>query len=257
MRIFSRTEPLIGVEEFKKRYLFGVDLRDADGNDLSDDVIAAFINVSIDYIEMELNCPIQPIDMVESVDYKYPEYRQYCYIQVPTYPIVTGSVKSVRLNFSDQIGVDFPPEWFRVYETTGQIQLMPNVNTLSSVLIRSAGILLPRVIASSYAPKLLKIEYKAGLADEEGKVPPLINQAIGLYSALYILQFLGDIGPGGGAGISSQSLSLDGLSQSITTALSATNNLFGATILNYKSQLDKVVMPTLRKKFKRINLSFI
>ena len=256
-RTFSKTEPLIDVAKFKALFLFGVDFRDANGNLLPDTTIESFINIAIDFIEMSLNCPIMPTDMEESVDYIFQNYRQFIYIQVPIYPIVHGSVSAVRLNFSDNIGIDFPKDWFKTYETSGQIQLLPTVSALTHVLIAQAGQLLPRAISSNYAPQLLKITYKAGIADEDGKVPPLINQAIGLYSVIYILQMMGDIGPGGGAGISSQSLSIDGLNQAITTALSATNNLYGASVINYKNQLDKVVLPLLKRKYKRIKLEMI
>ena len=256
-RIYSRFEPIMDIARFKNNYLFGVDLRDADGNTMDDSIIDGYLNAAIDYLEQELRCTIEPRDEVHYADYYYQRYRKFNYIQLPLYPIVKNSVVGVRLHFDEDIGIDFPQEWFKVYETSGQIQLLPTVSTLSHVLIAQAGQLIPRAITSQYGPQLLKITYKAGIADENGKVPPLINQAIGLYASIYLLQMLGDIGPGGSPGISSQSLSLDGMNQAITTALSATNNLYGATIINYKNQLDKTVMKVLKRTYKRIGLEYI
>lgn len=256
-RIFSKNEPLICAQKFKEMYLFGVSLKDNDGNILPDSTVESFINIAIDYVEFTLNCPIFPTDMEEAVDYQFQNYRQFVYIQVPIYPIVKDSVTLVRLNFADNIGINFPPEWYKTYEVSGQIQLLPSVAALTHVMIAQAGQLLPRAITSSYAPQLLKVVYKAGLADIEGKVPPLVNQAVGLYAALYLLQMLGDISPNGTPGINSKSLSIDGMSQATSSNLSVTNNIYGATFMNYKNQLDKIILPALKRKFKRLNLEMI
>jgi len=255
-KIFEK-EPLLDVQRFKDRFLFGVDLRNSKGEELSDDILVQFLIVALDYVQMELNVPFLPREDVYFADYDFAQYRNFVFVQLPVYPIVQGSVTAVRLHFTDTIGIDFPEDWFRVYATSGQIQLLPNVSTLSSVLISQSGQLLPRAIHSTKAPQLLRITYTAGIADLNDCVPPTINQAIGLMAAISLLQMLGDIGPGGGAGISSQSLSIDSMSQTINTAISATNNLYGATIEAWRKQLNNMVMKTLKKKYKRLHLEFI
>jgi len=257
LKRYSRTEPLLTVKKFKQQYLFGVDLRDSQGKIISDEVIGDFINFAIDYVEMELNVPILPKDITYDEDYDLAAYRQFNFIQLPYYPIVSGSVTKIDLRFSDTIKIEFPPEWFKIYEAAGQVSLLPNVSTLSSVLIAQAGQLLPRAIHSQKAPQLLRVKYKAGIADINDKVPPVINKAIGLSAALYLLQMIGDIGPGGSAGISSQTLSIDGMTQTINTSISATNNLYGATIEPYKKQLEKVILPLLKRRYKRLHVEFI
>jgi len=254
-KIFE-AQPILDVKRFKKLYLFGVDLTDQDGVEMSDDTLSMFLVLALDWVQMELNVPILPRDEEYFDDYDFAAYRSFAFVQLPLYPIVKNSVVEVRLHFTDSIGIDFPESWFRVYPIVGQIQLLPDVSTLSSVLIAQAGQLLPRAIHSDRAPQLLRIKYKAGIADENDCVPPTINQAIGLSAAVQLLQMLGDIGPGG-AGISSQSLSIDGMSQSISTAISATNNLFGATILQYQKLLNKSVMVALKRKYKRKSVEFI
>jgi len=255
-KTFER-ESLLDVQRFKDRFLFGVDLRNSIGEVLPDTTIEQFLIVAMDYVQMELNVPILPREDVYFADYDFAQYRNFVFVQVPVYPIVQGSVTSVRLHFTDTIGIDFPEDWFRVYATAGQIQLLPNVSTLSSVLISQAGQLLPRAIHSSKAPQLIRINYTAGIADLDDCVPPTVNQAIGLTASISLLQMVGDIGPGGGAGISSQSLSIDAMSQTINTAISATNNLYGATIEAYRKQLKDPIMKVLKKKYKRIHLEFI
>ena len=57
----------------------------------------------------------------------------------------------------------------------------------------------------------------------------------------------------GGAGVASQSLSIDGLSQSIATTSSATNAGYGARIINYERQIKDNVK-SLRDFYKGIPL---
>lgn len=265
--IFSQKEALMDVETFKGMYLFGVDLRDGNGNELPDKIIEKFISTAISYIEVSLNCPIQPKEIEQYIDYDFGSYRKYSFIQTDIYPI--RKVEEVAIAFNspnveDNIDEDrslvkitFPKSWYRVYENAGQIQLLPDVSTLSAVIIAQAGQLLPRAISGPFAPQLMKVVATCGIADDDDCVPPIINQAIGLYASIYLLQMIGDIGPGGGAGLTSQSLSLDGMSQSVATAISATNNLYGATIAKYEKMLEKNVLPLLRKKYKRISTEFI
>jgi hypothetical protein len=252
---FSQNVPLITIDQFKKQFLFGVDLRDQNGDAIADDVIAMFLSTAISFMEMQLNTPILPTRLIQKVDYDVVAYRQHSFIQVPIYPI--REVISVKLKFKQNTFINFPETWWRIYENAGQIQMLPDVSTLSAVIIAQTGQLLPRAISGNFAPQMLEVDAIVGIADEEECVPPLINQAIGLYASLYLLQMIGDIGPGGSPGITAQSLSLDGMSQSVSTAISATNNLFGATIAKYESLLTKTVLPLLRKKYKRISLEYI
>jgi len=254
---YSDAEPLLNVASFKKRFLHGVNTTDRNGNELDDEVIGQFLRVAVDYLSFELNVPIFPKDMDYFEDYDFASYRQYMFLQVPIYPIVKDSVVQVSLEFAPTVKVDFPKEWYKIYERAGQIQLLPTVSTLSAVLIQASGMLLPRAISSERAPQLLHIRYKAGLVDENDCVPPLINQVIGLIAAVYLLQMIGDIGPLGEPGISGYNLSMDNLSQNINTPISATSNIYGATITKYQTLLDKTLLPLLKRRYKRIRVEFI
>ena len=54
-----------------------------------------------------------------------------------------------------------------------------------------------------------------------------------------------------GAGIATQSISIDGLSQSVGTTSSATNSGYGARVIQFNKEL-KELMTTLRAKYKII-----
>ena len=71
---FSKREVVLDLDGFKARFLHGVDLRDADGNDIEDDAIQAILDISIDYIEHELNCPMVRKSLVYYEDYNFKNY---------------------------------------------------------------------------------------------------------------------------------------------------------------------------------------
>jgi len=59
-----------------------------------------------------------------------------------------------------------------------------------------------------------------------------------------------------GAGIAAKSLSIDGLSQSISTTSSATNSGYGARILSYQKRITKE-LKTIRSFYKGVPGVFI
>ena len=86
------------------------------------------------------------------------------------------------------------------------------------------------------------IEYCTGF----NNVPTDILNVIGQFAAIKIFHILGDLIIG--AGIASQSLSIDGLSQSIGTTSSATNAGYGARIQGYLKEL-KETLPRMQGKY--------
>lgn len=74
-------------------------------------------------------------------------------------------------------------------------------------------------------------------------IPSNILHAVGLSAALQVLDVAGDLIVG--AGIASQSTSVDGLSQSINTTSSATNSGYGARVKQYEREY-KALLSRLR-----------
>ena len=81
-------------------------------------------------------------------------------------------------------------------------------------------------------------------------VDPLIIRAISLLSAMLPLNVAGDLLLG--AGIAAQSISIDGLSQAVTSTATSTSAGYGARLMNFRKELDEVMMK-LRAKYTKIN----
>ena len=231
-------------------YLFGIPLLDEDGNELGEPIIENWIERGIAQLETELMIHIKPTAVEEVHDYYVDEYMEFCYLQLYNYPVI--SVESVKASYAGQEIIDFPADWIRTYKSTGQVQLVPTTGSLSQVLLgHGSGVLLPLITARlSHMPHLFTVNYTSGF--EEGKVPADICDVIAMKACIGILNILGDILLG--AGIASQSVSIDGMSESITTTQSAENSAYSARIRQYERQI-KVQMPNLRKRYKGLRLA--
>ena len=99
-------------------------------------------------------------------------------------------------------------------------------------------------------PDFFRISYTAGL----DPVPANIKDLVGKIASFGPLNIAGDLL--GGAGIASQSISIDGLSQTFNTTSSATNAGYGARLLNYQREIKDVV-PELRRYYKGLRLMVV
>jgi hypothetical protein len=234
----------------KNDYLFGIPLTDEDGNIMQDSVLAAWIERAIAWLETELMIKIAPTSITESHDYYLSEYVNFCYVQLYQYPVI--SVTSLKASYAGQDIMTFPSSWIRIYKESGQLQLVPTTGNLSQVLLsQGSGVLLPLITNKlSGMPHLFTVNYTAGFPS--GQVPADICDLIAMKAVIGVMNILGDILLG--AGIASQSLSIDGLSESINTTQSAENSAYSARVRQYEKQIQ-TQLPNLRAKYKGIKMT--
>jgi len=114
----------------------------------------------------------------------------------------------------------------------------------------SGGSFLPLLAQGRpFVPNMIHVEYTAGFA--AGKVPMTIRELIGKKASFGPLNIAGDLLCG--AGIASQSIGIDGLSQSFNTTSSATNAGYGARLLQYGKEI-KEQLETLKRYYRGIRL---
>lgn len=236
--ISKKSEPLVTVEKLKNTYLFGVQIKDAEGATPTDAFYQQAIDTAVSYFEHLLDISITPvINHVEYKDYNLNNYADWGYIMLSNYPV--HALKSMKMvYFRDQDGLpvtvqEIPPSWIRLSRHDGMIRLIPNTRFPSQLQISETGSFFPEILRATEIPHLWEFTYDYGFCD--GKVPTLLNQAIGLYAAIMCLIPAGHLILG--AGIGGTSISLDGLSQSIQTTQSAENSGFSATIKDYSERL--------------------
>lgn len=226
--------PLITPEDLKKTYLFGIDIIDNNGNELSDDTLQLYIDNAVSMLEHDLDISILPRREVENRDYHLNEYWDWGYFQLNNFPVI--NVETMELvYFRDENGDPetlqvIPNNWIRVQPHDGIIRLIPNARFPGSLQVDQVGNYFPEILRTNKVPHLWQITYNHGF--EDGKIPMIINQAIALTAAIQALIIAGNLVIG--AGIAAQSISLDGLSQSVTTTASAENSSYSATIKEYQ-----------------------
>lgn len=231
------TKALISVDEFKSYYLWGIELQKY-GKEMPDEVYQRSILRAQEAIEELLQIKLVKQIYSEDKTFFSDDWKSWGYI--PTqYPVVcpidlVGFLGTVRQ-------VQYPKEWLSAKRTSDnqylhrQLYIVPNSRSTFNQLVVYQGIL-PNVnyFANSTIPYYWKLSYVTGW--DRDKIPATILAVIGKIAALDILAVASDAmlySPG----IASTSISLDGLSQSLSSVASGQNGLFGARIKQYLDEL--------------------
>ena len=234
----KKSEPLIDVEKLKNVYLYGIEIKDGDGIELPNSIYQQYIDNAVSLLEHYLDISITPIDNhVENKDYRFNDYVDWGYYMLNNYPV--RSISSIELvYFRDELGQpevvqEIPLNWIRLQPHDGMVRLIPNARFPANLQISQTGNYFPEILRTDFAPHLWRLTYSFGF--DPGKIPTLLNMAIGQLAAIQALVVGGNLVLG--AGIAGSSISLDGLSQSIQTTQSAENSAFSATIKDYSDKL--------------------
>lgn len=234
-KISNKVEPIVDVEKLKSVYLFGIVVKDADGNVLPDSAYQTFIDNAVSMLEHDLDISMSPvIGEVEYKDYRLNDYKDWGFMYLNNYPVI--SLTSLEMVFyKDDAGGDLavqqiPDNWIRLQRHDGIIRLVPNSRFPASLQVGAHGFF-PELLKSTLVPHAWKITYDHGF--EDGCVPKIINNLIAGLAAMQVFQVAGSLVLG--AGIASSSLGIDGLSQSINTTQSAENSAFSAQYKEYQN----------------------
>lgn len=232
-------------------YLFGIPLQDMYGNKMSNDLLQHYLNAAIVYTEQTLQIKIAPIKIVdEQHDYYQNDFLNWTYLQMYMKPI--SNVIALSMNFGNIDMFDIPADWIVTYGISGQIQLFPVSGSAGSLILSSNGSFLPITIGLyPNAPGIWKVSYTAGFTDV---IPEDLVEFIMKRASIGILQVWGDLIIG--AGIANQTLSIDGLSQSIGTTQSPEFSGAGARIKNYQDDM-KELLKILKDTYVGINMGVI
>lgn len=257
----TATDNIITLKELKEIYLFGVDLTNDRGEPYPDRLFEWGILFAIDWAERELDIKIRPTQYSwEKHDYYRLDYQQWMFLKTHHAPIIDdldgvdlatphSDLTRVRVVWpnGDQV-VEFDQRWLQLREDSGHINIVPVSAAISNVLMTAGGNFLPLTAGGiDFVPNMIQVQYTAGF--REGAVPYSIRELIGKKASFGPLNIAGDLIAG--AGIASQSVSMDGLSQSISTTSSATNSGYGARLGQYAKEI-KEQLPTLRRNLKGI-----
>lgn len=242
----------VSLSTIKNHYLFGINLTDPKGNPLPDSLFIHYINSAVDYLENLLDITITPKDFTdERHDYIQNDYRNWGFIQLQHCPVRT--ITELVLMYGGQKSIQIPLDWIQLNKLTGQITLFPSAGSANSLIIGQTGLLFGFQSQWSYAPMLWSVTYNAGIDENDPSMPlDLLKECIFKRACCGILNVWGDLVLG--AGIASQSVSIDGISQSIGTTQSAEFGAASARINTYTKDIQDNLLPVLRQKLGGIRL---
>lgn len=237
---------LLTPADLLRRYLFGIDPTNDAGEPFTEDAYQHYILSAIRTLERWINIPILPTRFVERNDYHSQDHKAYMFMMLDYYPVI--SVESFKVMYQSQQSLtEYPAEWLRVDRDVGHLQIVPTSGNLSQVMMNQNGLVMSSFMARSYYPHLYEVIYTAGF--EEGRVPRDVLDVIGMLASLGPLGIFGDLITG--AGIGNLSLSMDGLSQSVTTTQSAMYGGYGSRVNQYNEQVKQMV-PRIKDYYRRV-----
>lgn len=230
-----RTESIVTPDDIKDRYLFGIDLTDEQDNELPEKVIQHHINAAVSMLELQLDIIIKETPIKgERYDYRQVDYTEFNFIQLKKRPVSTVTKLAAKFP-NDRELINYPKEWFTIEHESGQLQLVPVEGTFSGLIVTQGGSYTPFLFGTrNHWPHMFEIDYIAGFCD--GHVPIVLNDIIGMMAAISVFEILGDIVLG--AGVSSESTSLDAASTTKTLTASAMYSAYSARIESYRKKLE-------------------
>lgn len=243
------TKQILSVDDFKQRYLFGLPL-EKDGKPIPTETFEYYLDVAKEQIEDLLNLKLSKTYIKEQKDFHYDDWIHWSYIKA-SYPVVYPRFLRGFLGTTKQ--VDYPQPWLQARKTDdGKLysRILYMVPTYNSVTSQNS------IIFSGIMPNLNWFASRGGTGQIPGywnmeyitgfdKIPSDILHVVGMIASVQILPVISDMlmgnrqvgetGSGIGWGINSKSISIDGLSQSLSSG--ASNGIFNARLKQYQQQL--------------------
>jgi len=238
----------LSATELIEGYFFGIPLTNRFGQSLSPKVIEDKIMFAQAQVEDILGIKLSYTLMKENRDYLRGDYETWGFLKMG-FPVVQAL--SLNGQYGNTPVQKWPTNWMTVSKNSEEyligrsIHIVPNGNGT----IQANGFIgiFPQLgfLAQDFLPNYWIVQYLTGMGVIRGD----LLDFIGKLAAIPLLAMLGDIvlGPG----LTSQSLSFDGLSQTTTTTKSATSSAYSARINQYINDL-KYGLPTLVNTYKGI-----
>lgn len=223
-------------------YMFGINLVDQQGKPFPKSLIASYLNSAIAWAEQLFDICLTIRTITDEYhDYERNDYMNWGYIQ--TYKRPVNSVSELKLMYGNEPAFTVPNEWVKIDKLGGKLNLFPAQGSVNNLILGQTGIIYGLHQRFSYVPQMWSLSYTAGMRAED--IPENLKVLIYKQATCDIMTVWGDLILG--AGIASQSISIDGLSQSIGTTQSAMYGGASARVESYRQDITNMI-PILRKQ---------
>ena len=240
-------------------YFYGIDIVNRQGTGISDTTFDTYIRSAQEELERYLTIKIQKQVIEERSDYYREEFQGTGFVRTK---YMVNKALTVAGFLGDQKQLEYPDEWFTENQVEGlgnarQVLIVPNSNTppiqINNAIFAGAIIPYLGLVNSRSIGSYFRLSYITGFGCNQ--LPYDLFDVIGKWAAMKVFNLLGDIVLGAPA-VASQSLSLDNLSQSISTTASATSAGYSARIIQYTKEI-KDTLKRLEGTYKGLSLTSI
>lgn len=237
-----------------KDSLIGTEMVDPmTGKPLPDRFYKNAIQSAVAEVEKQLDIKILPRVVTEAHDFYASDFNSYNFIQLRQRPVL--QVEEFVLQLPLQAEMPYPSGWWKVNSLQGSVSIMPTTGLLTGMQnpVNGIGLMLfddyNKSLAPSqttnYAPGLFKVNYVAGMlpqaregVEEEWEIGTDLAYVIDKIAQRDLFLVYARLG-GLGAGISGQSLTIDGISEERNTTASAKYGLMSSDIEHLNDQIKE------------------
>ena len=246
-------------DDIRYTYLFGINLVAQNGQEMTDEQLAFYVESAVgdfeDYLgiiikrrrivtQPERNNLIRSVDWNENCDYTHEDdpypfvpdtWRDgYGQLRLTSRPVIIVN-RAELYTETDALLLDLiENEWLRTDRQYGLVSFFPKVGVEALGPFTQGSAYMRTLYGRGY-PHGFKFDYDAGFESSD-YIPKGLRETIMKWASIKTLASTGD---GLLAGFSSSSISLDGLSESFSSTQSATSAYFGARIKQYRDEVSE------------------
>lgn len=251
----KNTGKIFSAGELLSLYFYGINIQSKDGTTLDKSTVEFYIDSAQKLIENYLQIKMFPCLIEEKVGYYRDDYYNKYPIFQTKYPVKKAHTIIGLLNTTNQIV--YPKQWINIHTDTPDgdyPKFMCLIPTGSSSVTGSMDVILSGMMTNlglqrwNHIPNYWFLQYETGY--DYDRLPMDVVDVIGKSASIGLFNIAGDLIIG--AGIASYSLSIDGLSQSLSTTSSATNSGYGARVLQYQKEV-KETLNRIKFKYRGFN----
>lgn len=240
--------------ELQENFLFGIPTCSSDGRKLSSSAMLQHILNAQSLVEDLFSLKLTKQVIEENRDFVRQEFMSWGYIRT-MYPVV--HIDNLEGWINDVCQITYPKEWLSIKKQEDiaiyrNVYLIPNTGSKNGATMTQNSLiyngLSPHLgwFGQSYIPNYWRPRYVTGW----DKIPADLLEFVAKIAAINILSVLGDVLYG--VGITSISVSLDGVSQNTPLTRSGQGGMFAGRIKQYIDDMNDRLIPTLKSKYRGI-----
>lgn len=236
--LLSRIEPILTPDKLVSRYLKGIDLSNYSTEELKDK-----INLAINQAEIVLDTTLTPVRRKEKHPFDYNTYKSFIHIMTNFGPIL--QIDKLSIQSSNNVNIfEIPADWIEAARF-----FQKQINVIPLTVVGATGISSGQPTGAAglafiaamnggikWVPSYWEVEYTTGVCNKEGHLPVVVNELVGVITAIGILGNKGATNTN-----TNVSVSHDGISQSSSNPGPAVYQTRIAELTNEKQELTKKI----------------